>query len=117
MRDLFSTSPMPVAFDGEAMKSKASCADPDGGGPLRPPRRDHRKAAASVQKTQPRLSRSDTMSGVTILETSRVGTFVGVFIIVAVFFDRIRHHREAIVTALDQIGIRIRRQEGPAERS
>ena len=45
------------------------------------------------------------------------GTFVGVFIIVAVFFDRIRHHREAIVTALDQIGIRIRRQEGPAARS
>jgi ribose transport system permease protein len=41
------------------------------------------------------------------------GTFVGVFIIVAVLFDRIRHHREAIVTVLDQIGIRLRRQDSP----
>jgi ribose transport system permease protein len=39
------------------------------------------------------------------------GTFVGVFIIVAVLFDRIRHHREAIVTALDQVGVRLRRQD------
>jgi ribose transport system permease protein len=44
------------------------------------------------------------------------GTFVGVFIIVAVLFERIRYHRDNIVLALASVGIRLRPRDGVGPR-
>jgi ribose transport system permease protein len=45
------------------------------------------------------------------------GTFVGVFIIVAVLFDRIRYHRETIALALQTLKERVGMKSGAASGS